>query len=78
MLLFHIVFWLLSVIFGIQLYQIRQQQKDLYKREFFLNKRMSSENVENDYSQKKINQRLAALEKDVEIILNHIRHAPND
>ncbi len=78
MFLFHIAFWTLSAVFAVQLYQIRQQQKDLYRREFLITKRLVDDNVDSEYSERKINQRLNALEKDIEIILNHIRHTSND
>ncbi|GAH02013.1 unnamed protein product [marine sediment metagenome] len=78
MFLFHIAFWTLSAVFAVQLYQIRQQQKDLYRREFLITKRLVDDNVDSEYSERKINQRLNALEKDIEIILNHIRHSSND
>jgi len=78
MFLFHIAFWTLSAVFAVQLYQIRQQQKDLYRREFLITKRLVDDNVDSEYSERKINKRLNALEKDIEIILNHIRHRSND
>jgi len=78
MFLFHIAFWTVSAVFAVQLYQIRQQQKDLYRREFLITKRLVDDNVDSEYSERKINQRLNALEKDIEIILNHIRHSSND
>jgi len=73
MFIFHVVFWLLSVVFSIQLYQIRKQQRDLYKREFLLTKRMVSDNVDSQYVKREIDQRLDNLEKNVEQILKQIR-----
>ena len=73
MFIFHVVFWLLSVVFSIQLYQIRKQQRDLYKREFLLTKRMVSDNVDSQYVKREIDQRLDNLEKNVEKILKQLR-----
>jgi len=73
MFIFHVVFWLLSVVFSIQLYQIRKQQRDLYKREFLLTKRMVSDNVDSQYVKREIDQRLDNLEKNVEQILKQLR-----
>jgi len=78
MFVFHLVFWLLSVIFIIQLYQIRREQRTIRKKEHYLFKTMVSNNVDNDYNHNKVEKRIVILEKTIEEILKKLRDETDD
>jgi len=65
MFIFHVVFWLLSVIFAVQLWQIRREQRDLYRRELAITKKLIDKDMDNEDHKRKVDNRLDALEENV-------------
>ena len=71
MILFHAVFWILSVVFAYQLYVIRKEQRLQQRKEFFLTKKVVSDNVDIDEALNKLEKRLKAIEENIiSIVLN--------
>jgi len=71
MIIFHAVFWALSVVFAYQLYIIRKEQRLQQKKEFFLTKKVVSDNVDIDDALYNVNKRLKAIEENIKsIVLN--------
>lgn len=64
-LVFHMAFWLLSVVFALQLWSIRKEQRQLHKKEFLLYKRQIDKNVDDEYKDRKIDKRLNIIESEV-------------
>jgi cell division protein FtsL len=75
---FHLVFWLLSIVFAIQLVNIRRSQKDLFKREFFITKTMVDNKVDKEYDDIKLEKRIASIEAKLEEIIKAIKNASNN
>jgi len=75
---FHLVFWLLSIVFALQLVQIRRSQKDLFKREFFITKTMVDNKVDKEYDDIKLEKRIASIEAKLEEIIKAIKNAANN
>jgi len=75
---FHLVFWLLSIVFALQLIQIRRSQKDLFKREFFITKTMVDNKVDKEYDDIKLEKRIASIEAKLEEIIKAIKNAANN
>jgi cell division protein FtsL len=75
---FHLVFWLLSIVFAIQLVNIRRSQKDLFKREFFITKTMVDNKVDKEYDDIKLEKRIASIEAKLEEIIKAIKNAANN
>lgn len=71
MIIFHAVFWLLSMVFAYQLYLIRKEQRLQQKKDFFLTKKVVNDNVDIDEALSKVNERLKAIEENIiSIVLN--------
>jgi len=71
MIIFHVVFWALSVVFAYQLYIIRKEQGLQQKKDFFLTKKVVSDNVDIDDALDKVNKHLTAIEENIiSIVLN--------
>lgn len=75
---FHLVFWLLSIVFALQLVEIRRSQKDLFKREFFITKTMVDNKVDKEYDDIKLEKRIASIEAKLEEIIKAIKNAANN
>lgn len=65
MFIFHVVFWLLSVIFAVQLWQIRREQRDLYRRELAITKKLIDKEMDTEDHKRKIDNRLDVLEENL-------------
>lgn len=77
MFIFHIVFWLLSVVFAVQLFQIRQNQKDLFKRDSYTTRRIISRDVDSQYLQRELDIRLNKIEENLEKLFQMIKDDRN-
>jgi hypothetical protein len=77
MFIFHIVFWLLSVVFAVQLFQIRQNQKDLFKRDSYTTRRIISRDVDSQYLQRELDSRLNKIEENLEKLFQMIKDDRN-
>jgi len=77
MFIFHIVFWILSVVFAVQLFQIRQNQKDLFKRDSYTTRRIISRDVDSQYLQRELDSRLNKIEENLEKLFQMIKDDRN-
>ncbi len=77
MFIFHIVFWILSVVFAVQLFQIRQNQKDLFKRDSYTTRRIISRDVDSQYLQRELDSRLNKIEENLERLFQMIKDDRN-
>lgn len=77
MFIFHIVFWLLSLVFAVQLFQIRQNQKDLFKRDSYTTRRIISRDVDSQYLQRELDSRLNKIEENLEKLFQMIKDDRN-
>ncbi len=77
MFIFHIVFWILSVVFAVQLFQIRQNQKDLFKRDSYTTRRIISRDVDSQYLQRELDIRLNKIEENLEKLFQMIKDDRN-
>ena len=71
---FHVAFWMLSLIFAIQLFYIRRQQKDLYRREFNLYKKHIDKNVDDEFLHRQIEKRFESIEAKLERIIQQLNN----
>lgn len=75
MIIFHVAFGVISLLFFYQLFVIKKEQKKLEKKEFYLLKKFIDEKIENQEEREKYQKRLIVLEQDIRAIYKELRDA---